>query len=131
MNHEVRMRDQPYPPSHIVFPVDLNPHIDEIAGEGEATPPVPWGWLELFVLVQVLWGVLLFMPGSQAYRFYIRGFPYLTSLAALVACMRSSGADSGTPGARWVLASLALMVVSLIHPATWLVSGAAQIVFQL
>ena len=34
--------------------------------EGAAVPHVPWGWLELFVLVQVLWGVLLFVPGSQA-----------------------------------------------------------------
>ena len=94
-------------------------------------PNASWGWLELFVLVQVLWGVLLFVPGSQAYRIYIRGFPYITSLVALAACMRSSGADSGAPGARWIVASLALMVASLIHPATWLMSGAAQMVFQL
>ena len=25
-----------------------------------------WGWLEVFVLVQVFWGILLFLPGSQA-----------------------------------------------------------------
>ena len=90
-----------------------------------------WGWLELFVLVQVLWGVLLFVPGSQAYRIYIRAFPYVTSLVALGACMRSSGADSGAPGARWILASLALMIASLVHPSTWLMSGVAQVVFQL
>jgi hypothetical protein len=125
------MRDQSYPPSQIIFPVDLHPHVDEVAEEGEVTPPVPWGWLELFVLVQVLWGVLLFMPGSQAYRFYIRGFPYIASLVALLACMRSTGTDSGAPGARWILGSLALMVFSLIHPATWFTSGMAQIIFQL
>jgi hypothetical protein len=81
--------------------------------------------------LQVLWGVLLFVPGSQAYRVYIRGFPYIASLVALIVCMRSSGADSGSPGARWVLASLALMIASLAHTSTWLTSGSAQVVFQL
>jgi hypothetical protein len=92
---------------------------------------VSWGWLEFFVMVQVLWGVLLFVPGSQAYRIYIRGFPYVASLIALGACLRSSGVDSGAPGARWILASLALMTASLVHPATWFTAGMAQIVFQL
>jgi hypothetical protein len=125
------MRDQSYPPSQIMFPADLHPHVDEVAEEADATPPVAWGWLEMFVLVQVLWGVLLFMPGSQAYRFYIRGFPYVASLVALGACLRSGGADRGVPGAQWILASLALLVAGLAHPATWLVSGVAQVVFQL
>ena len=46
-----------------------------------------------FVLVQVLWGVLLFVPGSQAYRIYIRGFPFVASLIALgrVHAIRRSG----------------------------------------
>jgi hypothetical protein len=79
----------------------------------------------------VLWGVLLFLPGSQAYRIYIRGFPFAASLFALAACMRSTGADSGAPGARWILTSLTLMVASLAHPATWFMSGMAQVVFQL
>lgn len=125
------MRDQPYPPSQIMFPVDLHPHVDEVAEEGNAPPPIAWGWLELFVLVQVLWGVLLFMPGSQAYRFYIRGFPYVASLIALGACLRAGAADRSVPGAQWILASLALLVAGLAHPATWLVSGIAQVVFQL
>ena len=127
------MRDQSLQPSQIIFPSALQPaeHEDEAAHEGAALPEGAWGWLELFVLVQVLWGVLLFVPGSQAYRAYIRGFPYVSSLIALGACMRSRGADSAAPGARWILAVLALMVASLVHPATWLVSGSAQIVFQL
>ena len=125
------MRDQSLQPSQIIFPVSLDVPADETVQEEAAVPHVPWGWLELFVLVQVLWGVLLFVPGSQAYRFYIRAFPFVASLVALAACMRSAGADSGAPGARWILASLALMVASLVHPATWLMSGIAQVVFQL
>lgn len=125
------MRDQSLQPSQIIFPVSLHPEAHEAAEEEAGAPHVAWGWLEFFVLVQVLWGVLLFLPGSQAYRIYIRGFPYVASLIALGACMRSTGADSGAPGARWILASLAIMAASLAHPATWLVSGIAQIVFQL
>jgi hypothetical protein len=125
------MRDQSLQPSGIVFPVDLHPEMHEVADESVSVPRQRWGWLEWFVLVQVLWGVLLFMPGSQGYRVYIRGFPYVASLVALIACMRSSGADSGSPGARWILASLALMTFSLTHTSTWFVSGTAQIVFQL
>ena len=123
------MRDQSLQPSPIIFPVSIHPAENDAADE--EAPRGGWGWLELFVLVQVLWGVLLFVPGSQAYRIYIRGFPYVASLFALAACMRSSGTDSGAPGARWILAALAIMVASLAHPATWLMSGMAQIVFQL
>jgi hypothetical protein len=125
------MRDQSLQPSPIVFPAALQPAVEETAEEYSGLPDSGWGWLEVFVMVQVLWGVLLFVPGSQAYRVYIRGFPYVASLIALGACARSSGADSGAPGARWILASLVFMVASLVHPATWLMSGAAQVVFQL
>ena len=125
------MRDQSFQPSQIIFPSALAAPVDDTPAEGDATPDVGWGWLEMFVLVQVLWGVLLFVPGSQAYRFYIRGFPFAASLIALAACMRSSAADSGAPGARWIVASLVLMVASLLHPSTWIMAGVAQIVFQL
>lgn len=125
------MRDQSYPPSQIIFPVALEPAFDDASVEDSASPHVPWGWLELFVLVQVLWGVLLFVPGSQAYRTYIRGFPYVASLVALGMFLKSSGGDTAAPGGRWILASLALMVASLAHPATWIMSGVAQVVFQL
>jgi hypothetical protein len=125
------MRDQSYPPSQIVFPVSLDAAVDAAAEADSATPRVSWGWLEYFVLVQVLWGLLLFVPGSQAYRIYIRAFPYVASLTALGVYMRSSGADAATPGARWILAALGLMVFSLVHESTWLMSGTAQVVFQL
>ena len=43
-----------------------------------------WGWVELFVAIQFLWGALLFVPGAQPYRMYIRALPYVASLGALV-----------------------------------------------
>ena len=122
------MIDESSQPSEIIFPTALQP------AQWDEEPQLPldrWGWLEVFVLIQVLWGVLLFIPGSQAYRTYIRAFPYVSSFVALVACARSIGADTAGPGARWILLSLMLLVASLMHPATWMMSGVAQIMFQL
>src|SRR5918992_4351047 len=125
------MRDTSPQPSPIVFPIALEPAWHDNDHELVAENSIPWGWLEWFVLVQVLWGALLFVPGSQAYRIYIRAFPYIASLVALVACGRATGADSRVPGARWVMASLATLVIALAHPMTWLTAGAAQGGFQL
>lgn len=125
------MGDQSFPHSQIAFPVALDPAAHDHAPEDAGIARAGWGWLEYFVLAQVLWGVLLFVPGSQAYRIYIRAFPYVASLVALGVCVRSSGPDGAVPAARWILASLALMIVGLFHPSTWLMSGTAQIVFQL
>ena len=57
------MRDQSLQPSPIVFPSAMQPAIHEAAEEASPIPYAGWGWLEVFVLVQVLWGVLLFVPG--------------------------------------------------------------------
>ena len=89
-----------------------------------------WGWLEIFVLVQLMWGVLLFIPGSQAYRTYIRAFPYVTSLIALVVCARSTGTEALVPGSRWLLAAGMLLMANLLHEETQMRAGLAQIVFQ-
>ena len=125
------MRDQSLQPSQIIFPSALEPAAHDAGDEHVDLSHDPWGWLEVFVLVQVLWGALLFVPGSQAYRIYIRAFPYVASLVALIACSRSSGADSRVPGTPWVIAAFATLIVGLVHPSTWLMAGAAQVVFQL
>jgi hypothetical protein len=123
------MRGESPQPSPVIFPVALQPADREVVpqrGQRE-----PWAWLEIFVVIQVFWGLLLFVPGSQPFRTYIRAFPYLSSFAALLVSTRALGAESIGPGARWIVASLALMVACLMHPATWMMSGIAQIVFQL
>ncbi|MCM3880888.1 MAG: hypothetical protein ND807_12340 [Vicinamibacterales bacterium] len=124
------MRSESPQPSQIIFPVALQP-VEEEVGAIAVTGSESWGWIEIFVLCQVFWGVLLFLPGSQAYRMYIRAFPYVTSIVALLACARSRGAELAVPGARWIVAALLLLVCSLTHPDTWLQAGAAQVVFQL
>ena len=123
------MQDRSPQPSQFVFPVALEPI--EWSEEAPQTTRQPWGWLEAFVLIQVFWGVMLFVPGSQGYRAYIRAFPYVVSLVALLSCVRSGSTDSLGPGARLVMVSLLMLVASLVHPGSWLGSGMAQIVFQL
>ena len=121
------MRGESPQPSPVIFPVALQPTDSEAVPQRQREP---WAWLEIFVLIQVFWGLLLFVPGSQPFRTYIRAFPYLSSFAALLVSTRALGAESIGPGARWIVASLALMVACLMHPATWMMSGIAQIVFQ-
>jgi hypothetical protein len=116
--------------SQIVFPAALESAEEEV-GAVPLAGSEAWGWIEIFVLCQVFWGVLLFLPGSQAYRMYIRAFPYVASIVALFACARSNGTETSVPGARWIIAALLLLVFSLTHPDTWLEAGAAQVVFQL
>jgi hypothetical protein len=107
----------------------LAPVASEDSGESIAASE-RWGWLEFFTLVQVLWGVCLFLPGSQAFRTYIRAFPYVASLVAVVACVRATGADALVPGARWLVGVGALLGVNLLHESTQMAAGLAQVVFQ-
>lgn len=124
------MADQLSQPSPFVFPVALQPA--EAEPETRVVPQgTRWGWIELFVLSQVFWGVLLFIPGSQPFRFYIRAFPYLSSLIAVVACARSNGTSAQVPGSGWILAVLALLIGNLVHEETWFTAGVAQVMFQL
>src|SRR5687768_14149318 len=102
------MRNQSPQPSQFVFPVALQPVYDDEVAPRAAQEG--WGWIEWFTISQVFWGILLFLPGSQAYRVYIRGFPYVMSLVALAACARSSGTETAVPGARWMLAAFVVYV---------------------
>jgi hypothetical protein len=123
------MPDRLSQPSPFVFPVALQ--TDTYQADYATAGRDSWGWLELFVVSQVFWGVLLFIPGSQAFRIYIRAFPYVTSLAALVGCARSSGTDTNVPGARWMIAVVLLLAANLVHDETWFTAAVAQVVFQI
>ena len=43
-----------------------------------------WGVAEAFIAMQLLWGLVLFIPGAQAYRPVVRAIPYVVSGAAVV-----------------------------------------------
>jgi hypothetical protein len=88
-------------------------------------------WFQLFLGVQFLWGVLLFVPGTQALRTYIRALPYVSSLA-LLALYLPRVKDSFRPkGSGLMTCALLLMPLNLLHPTSQVMAGVAQCVFQL
>ena len=90
-----------------------------------------WGWIELFAAMQLLWGVLLFIPGVQPYRMYVRGMPYVASLGALVWCMRGASGERLPAASLWLMASFALLAVNLLHTETYPAAGIAQVILQI
>jgi hypothetical protein len=90
-----------------------------------------WPWIELFLAVQFLWGGLLFIPGSQAYRAVIRALPYASSLGLLAMYMTAHSKARYPWGTRFVLAVLGLLALNLLHPTSQPLAGIAQCIFQL
>jgi hypothetical protein len=91
----------------------------------------PWGWIELFIAVQLLWGALLFFPRMQPVRVYIRALPYITSIGAMGFYMARNAGERLPSSARWLVAVFALLAVNLLHQETHLAAGIAQVVFQI
>lgn len=99
---------------------------------GLADRSEPWGWIEVFVLIQSLSTALLFLPQSQSYRFLIRALPYGASLAlALLHYNRTRGRVALPPGGGWLAGALLLLGLNLLHPTTVFPAGIAQVAFQL
>ena len=90
-----------------------------------------WPWVEWFVYAQFLWGALLFIPGSQAYRPIIRALPYASSILLLALFVPQRSTWTKAPGsAAFLLAGLGVLVANLLHPTTQFAAGVAQCVFQ-
>lgn len=89
-----------------------------------------WGWIELFVAIQLLWGLLLFVPGMQPLRVYIRALPYVTSLGALVFYMRRGTGEPLAASTLWLFGVFGLLALNLLHEETHLLAGIAQVIFQ-
>src|SRR5437773_2128693 len=48
------------------------------------SPLVGWGFLEWFIVAQTLFPALLFVPGSQSFRMFLRIMPFAISGGALL-----------------------------------------------
>src|SRR5688572_33401494 len=79
------------------------------APPAEAVGHDRWGWVEIFLVIQLLWGAALFIPGAQAYRAPVRATPYLVSAAALVYYFRAPTGEPLHTSAKWMLASFGLL----------------------
>ncbi|HEY6361442.1 MAG TPA: hypothetical protein VIX63_10075 [Vicinamibacterales bacterium] len=115
---------------HVSSPSDVVGGIAVVADGPRESAEDRWGWIELFAAIQLLSGALLFIPGVQPYRMYIRALPYVASLGALVFVMRRSSGEPLPASCRWLLASFALLTASLLHADTHLKAGLAQLIFQ-
>lgn len=90
----------------------------------------PRGLLECFIIIQFLWGVLLFIPGAQSFRPYIRALPYVSSLALFAFYYGARKHFRPTGLTKLVGLALLLLVLNLAHPQTQFLAGLAQCVFQ-
>jgi hypothetical protein len=92
-----------------------------------------WGFPEFFVVSQTLIPALLYLPGTQPFRLYIRVASFAISFATLlwwaVAAAKTSRPHRAQP---WLLAALAYVVVMFFHPLTVSTfAGLAQFVLYL
>ena len=89
-----------------------------------------WGVAEAFIALQLLWGLVLFIPGAQAFRPIVRAIPYVVSGAAVVYYFRHATGERLPKSTRWLVVSLVLLLLNLLHESAHLLAGLAQVVFQ-
>jgi hypothetical protein len=85
----------------------------------------------LFIAMQLLWGLALFVPGAQAYRTVVRALPYVLSGAALIYYFRQGTGERLPDSTKWLVAAFLLLLLNLLHESAHLLAGSAQVVFQL
>jgi hypothetical protein len=90
-----------------------------------------WEWPEIFIAIQLLWNLVLFVPGAQGYRTIARGTPYVLSGLALVYYFRNRDEHALPASTTWLTVSFGLMLLNLLHETAHWMAGGAQIVFQL
>lgn len=90
-----------------------------------------WGWVEIFLLIQLLSGALLLVPGAQSFRSIIRALPYVSSLGLLIYYFPRRSAGRYPRYGIFLIFVLVLLGINLVHPNTPIESGIAQFVFQL
>lgn len=96
-------------------------------------PAIPWGFAEFFVISQTAIPALLYLPGTQPFRLYIRIASFAISFATLawwlVARAHSARPHRAQP---LILASMAYVALMILHPSTGSVFvGLAQLVLYL
>jgi hypothetical protein len=92
-----------------------------------------WGFPEFFVISQTAIPALLYFPGTQPFRLYIRIASFVISFATLlwwaVAVAKTSRSHPAQP---WIFAAMAYVMVMFFHPLTSSTfAGLAQFVLYL
>src|SRR3954463_12174487 len=92
-----------------------------------------WGFPEFFVISQTAIPALLYFPGTQPFRLYIRIASFVISFATLIWWAVAAAKTSRThPAQPWIFAAMAYVVVMFFHPLTSSTfAGLAQFVLYL
>jgi hypothetical protein len=99
----------------------------------ESTSTIPWGIPEFFVIGQTAIPALLFLPGTQPFRLYLRIASFAISAALLAWWAFGPSKDTRAhPAQPWIVAMLLYVGAMLLHPFTSsTLAGLAQIVLYL
>lgn len=80
---------------------------------------IPWGFPEAFVISQTFLPALLYLPGTQSIRLWLRVAPFLISLAAFGWwLMREHDEREMHPATPWIAGVMGLLTIMLFHPTT-------------
>ena len=103
------------------------------AAQARTLPKERWGFPEFFVVSQTLIPALLYFPGTQPFRLYIRVASFAISFATLawwaVTVAKTSRPHRAQP---WIFAAMAYVAVMFLHPLTVSTfAGLAQFILYL
>ena len=98
-----------------------------------AAPHVPWGVPEIFVISQTAIPALLYLPGTQPMRFYVRVASFAIASAVLVWWLFATHRQSRPhPAQPWIVAVLIYVAGMILHPlSVSTLAGVAQLVLYL
>ena len=93
-------------------------------------PPSQWGIAELFIVSQTAIPALLFLPGTQGIRFYVRVASFAISMALLAWWGFGNAKHSKVhPAQTWLLVTIIYIAAMVLHPFTSsTLAGIAQLV---
>jgi hypothetical protein len=95
-------------------------------------PPAPsqWGIAEFFIISQTAIPALLFLPGTQGIRFYVRVASFAISMALLAWWGFGNAKHSKVhPAQTWLLVAIIYLAAMVFHPFTSsTLAGVAQLV---
>lgn len=95
-----------------------------------AAPHIPWGWPEFFVIGQTAIPALLYLPGTQPFRFYVRVASFVTASAILLWWLSTTTRRSQPhPAQPWIIGVIVYLAAMILHPlSVSTLAGVAQLV---
>ena len=121
--------------ARVARPIARPATVEEQTEVDEPTESVDGNALDGIVLtslaLQFLSAGVLFIPGAQPLRSYIRALPYLAALMPLGYYITRHVRGWRPAGALALIGALFVLTLNLLHPNTQLAAGVAQCLFQL